>query len=424
MLTSRFKYWSFIKDPIWGYIHITYDDKKLIDTYPVQRLRRLKQLSLADIVYPGAVHTRFEHSLGVMHLSTLIARNLPVKLDEDEIYLIRISGLLHDIGHGPFSHLFEFYLDKYMNKNHEDMGEWIIKKSELSDIISSLGYTPEEVIEIALGRGNKYPQFMSQIIRSAIDSDKMDFIRRDNYHTGAGYGSVDIERIAYTLEVIDNYLAVNITALSALETLIIARIKSFESIYYHKTIRAAQLMFVKALEETIKEFGMLSFNSPEEYLKLDDYKLWVLISESKEGSKFIRDLESRNLIKMVYERKAIHKDEFLAKLISNESIRNKTIEAIAEVAGVDSEDVYIDAPTLPSVPYHRSYEYDPMEIPIVSGDKDKKIVRLSEISPIIDVLRGHLNIIRVYTTKENREKVKKACYEILGSPTTTSMIST
>ncbi len=413
-----------MKDPILGYIHISEDDRKLIDSFPVQRLRRIKQLSLADIVYPGATHTRFEHSLGVMQISTMMARNLPVELEDDEVYLVRISGLLHDVGHGPFSHLFEVHLEKHLGKDHEDMGVWVIRRSELADIISSLGYSVDEVVEVALGRGSSKPPYIKQIVRSAVDADKLDFIRRDNYHTGAGYGNIDVERLIYTLELVNEQLAVNMTSLSVLETYIIARMKSFESIYYHKTIRAAQLMFVQAIEYAIEEFGFLSFDDPQEYLTLDDFKLWNIVDESRRGGEILSAIKRRDLIKLAYERKYLLADELIVNLISNERIREEAIEEISKLSGVDPAHIYIDAPSLPSIPYHRAYEYDPMEVPIVKMDSgEREVYRLSRISPVVEVIRGYLNIFRVYTLKKHREKVREACKKLFGAETVSSRIS-
>jgi len=107
-------YWGEIKDPVHGYVYITEEERALIDSYPVQRLHRLRQLAGAEYVYPGANHTRFEHSIGVMHLASSVAENPNISqyIGEDEAEMVRIAGLLHDVGHGPFSHVFEYLLDK------------------------------------------------------------------------------------------------------------------------------------------------------------------------------------------------------------------------------------------------------------------------------------------------------------------------
>src|SRR4030042_6381360 len=116
-------YWGEIKDPVHGYVYITEQEKNIIDSYPVQRLRRLRQLAGSEYVYPGANHTRFEHCLGVMYLAGRLTGNPQFSqlLSEDEAQIIRIAGLLHDCGHGPFSHVFEHLLIKDLDKTHEDM---------------------------------------------------------------------------------------------------------------------------------------------------------------------------------------------------------------------------------------------------------------------------------------------------------------
>src|SRR4030043_2374302 len=140
------EYWGEIKDPVHGYVYITEEEKTIIDSYPVQRLHRLRQLAGAEYVYPGANHTRFEHSVGVMYLAGRVAENPHISqlIDEDELGMVRIAGLLHDVGHGPFSHVFEHLLDKELGKTHEDLTTWIIENSELKEILRRNGYHPEE----------------------------------------------------------------------------------------------------------------------------------------------------------------------------------------------------------------------------------------------------------------------------------------
>src|SRR5208283_5825714 len=137
---SHNTYWGFVKDPIYGYIQLTETERSIIDTLAVQRLRRIRQLAGAEFVYPAANHTRFEHVLGTMYLAGVVSDNLPVELTADERQRIRLAALLHDVGHAPFSHLFEPLLLKYMGRNHEDMSRWIIAESDLADVIRKQGF--------------------------------------------------------------------------------------------------------------------------------------------------------------------------------------------------------------------------------------------------------------------------------------------
>lgn len=219
-------YWSEIKDPVHGYVYITEEEKAVIDSYPVQRLHRLRQLAGAEYVYPGANHTRFEHSVGVMYLAGRVAENPYISqlVNEDEVATVRVAGLLHDVGHGPFSHVFEQLLEKELDKTHEDITTWIIRNSELKDVLKKNGCKPDDVSKLAVGRLHRSGKaFLDQIISSAVDVDKQDFVVRDTLHTGAEYGFIDIFRLIHTLDVMEGNLAVDVGALSALESLIIDR---------------------------------------------------------------------------------------------------------------------------------------------------------------------------------------------------------
>jgi HD superfamily phosphohydrolase len=421
-------YWGEIKDPVHGYVYITKAEKEVVDSFPVQRLRRLRQLAGAEYVYPGANHTRFEHSVGVMYLAGRVLQNpnISQRVNEDEADIVRIAALLHDVGHGPFSHIFEHLLTKALNKTHEDITLWIVKNSELKDVISRIGYDPKEVGRLAVGRLHKPGKaFLDQIISSSIDVDKSDFIVRDTYHTGAEFGYVDVFRLIHTFDVLDENLAVDLGALSALESFIIARVESFKSIYFHRVGRAAQIMLATAMERANEELGLVNFKTPEEYLAMDDYTVWTMLKNCKESSEIIKNLERRRMLKCAYEQTFYVKDKTVSSIFSVEEFRNQIRDKISEEAKVEPEAIIIDVPTLPSVPYRHSMLMEPMEIPVFYKTRDgKKILqRLSDISGIFDVLKGFINILRVYTEEKNREKVSKASSKILGGIPSSAKIS-
>jgi len=415
-----YKYWGEIKDPVYGYIYVTEEERQIIDSFPFQRLRRVRQLAGAEYLYPGANHTRFEHSIGVMYLAGLLAENphLPLLLSEDETRMIKIAALLHDVGHGPFSHIFEHLLVKFLHKTHEDMTAWIIRTSELRDILERIGYDPNVISNLAVGLLNKPGRaFIDQIIRSAIDVDKLDFVIRDTYHTGAEYGHVDIFRLIHTLDVMDENLAVDVGALSALESFMLARIECFKSIYFHRVGRAVQIMLARAMENAKDELGLVDFKLPEEYLALDDYTIWAKLKECRESREIIERLERRRLIKCAYDPPPFYiRDKIVSSIFDVEGIRNKIRDQIAEEAEINPELIIIDVPTLPSVPYHHSALMEPMEIPIFYKTRDgKKLVRrMSDISGIFNVLRGFMNILRVYTEEEYLTKVQAASEKLFG----------
>lgn len=412
------EYWGFIKDPIYGYIQITGTERSIIDTRPVQRLRRLRQLAGSEYVYPGANHTRFEHSLGVMHLAGVLSKRLPVGLKDDEIETVMLAGLLHDVGHGPFSHVFEPLLIRNLEKTHEDLTTWIVEESELADVIQKEGYDPHVVGRLAAGRLNKpRMEFMDQIIRSTIDVDKMDFIVRDSYHTGAEYGRVDISRLIYTMDLLDGNLAVDATAIPTLEAFLIARMESFRTIYFHRVARAVQIMLEKALEKANDELKLTDFDSPEEYLSLDDYTVWSSLRTCKKSKEIIRAIEERRLLKNAYEKVFFTRDKLVTSIFTNETVRDRIEEEIATKARVKPEHVTIDVPSLPSVPYYHSVDIEPMDIPVFYKTKTGERVpqRLEDLSRVIGVLRVFMSIVRVYTEESHRGEVAEAAKKVFGA---------
>ena len=421
-------YWGEIKDPVHGYVYINETEKEIIDSYPMQRLRRLRQLAGSEYVYPGANHTRFEHCVGVMYLAGKAFENPNISrlVSDEEFDMARVAALLHDVGHGPFSHVFEQLLIKDLEQTHEDITSWIIGKGEVSEIIAKMGYKPEEVAKLAVGKLRKPGKaFLDQIISSAVDVDKQDFIVRDTFHTGAEYGFIDVFRLIHALDVLGENLAVELGALSALEAFMIARIESFKSIYFHRVGRAAQIMLAMAMEKADKELGLTAFKTPEEYLTMDDYTVWAALKKCESSKSIINDLEHRRMLKCAYERTFYEKDTMVSNIFGREAYRQQMQREIAKEAGVAAEAVFIDVPTVPSVPYHHAVLMEAMEIPVFNRTQTGKKATycLSDVSKIIENLKGFINILRVYTNTADREKVEQATAKILGKIPTTAKIS-
>ncbi|XES76949.1 MAG: HD domain-containing protein [Candidatus Bathyarchaeia archaeon] len=421
-------YWGEIKDPVHGYVYITQAEKNIIDSYPMQRLRRLRQLAGSEYVYPGANHTRFEHCVGVMYLAGKVLENPNIGhvVNDEDTQGTRLAALLHDVGHGPFSHVFEHLLVRDLDQTHEDITSWIVEKSEVADKLGKMGYRPEEIGKLAVGKLHTQGKaFLDQIISSAVDVDKQDFIVRDTYHTGAEYGFIDVFRLIHALDVFGENLAVELGALSALESFIIARIESFKSIYFHRVGRAAQIMLATAMEKANEELGLTSFKTPEEYLAMDDYTVWAAVKKCAKSKGIIENLERRSMLKCAYERTFYDKDTMISNIFSRDAYRQQIQAEIAQEAGVEAEAVIIDVPTVPSVPYHHSALMENMEIPVFSRNSRgaKTLYRMSDISKIFETLKGFINILRVYTDLQNRERVEKATAKILGKIPSTAKIS-
>jgi HD superfamily phosphohydrolase len=420
------QYWGFIKDPIYGYIRLTEVERNVIDTLAVQRLRRIRQLAGAEFVYPAANHTRFEHVLGTMYLAGVVSDNLPLDLRVEEKQRVRLAALLHDVGHAPFSHLFEPLLLKYMNRNHEDISRWIISDSSLAEVIARQGFDPKELSDLAVGKPrNSDRGFLAQIISSSFDVDKMDFVVRDSYHTGAGYGSVDVFRLVYTMDVLDGNLAVDVTALPTLESLILARLESFKTIYFHRACRAVQMMLLKALEAARDDLEILHAKTPDEYLEWDDYTVWSKLSTNPRSREIVKEISARRLLKCAYERTFYAKDELASSVFTKENVRLKLEEEIASKAKVPASEVGIDVPTLPSVPYHYAMSMQPIEIPMFSRTRSGEKIpqKITKLSKVLDDLRVFMNIVRVYTSEQYREQVGDAAATVLGESPLSNVLS-
>jgi len=424
-----------IRDPVHGYIPMTAVEKDLIDTGTVQRLRRLKQLSGAHFTYPGAEHSRFSHSLGVMYLASRIATRFEERgyITEDEGQKVRVAGLLHDVGHGPFCHMYEEVLDKYRGMTHEDVGEWLVREGELKDILASHGYPVGELSRLSVGKLETTEKvFLNQIVASQFDADIMDYLVRDSYFTGVEYGKIDVQRLIDSLDVVEGGLAMDIAALYALEAFVIARYEMFKAVYFHRTVRAAEVMITRAMDYANEYLGLTSFQSPDEFVRLDDQSVvqsLLSIKDTKEKRlQVARELTemycNRRLFKAAHQSLYHRKDDLLANIMNREEIRLQLAREIGEGAGVNPDHIIIDVPTVASVPYYPLQER-PSDLPVFSllPDGRKELHELSEYSPIVNALIGYIDVIRVYTAPQHAERVAEAASKVLGRQPYSSRIT-
>ncbi|MEM1583838.1 MAG: HD domain-containing protein [Nitrososphaerota archaeon] len=386
-----------VKDPVHGYIILDEDMLRIVDSAAFQRLRRISQLPFVYLVYPGARHTRFDHSLGCMHLARIFGERLG--LDEYKLQVLAIAGLVHDIGHTPYSHLLEALL-REKGISHEDMTLRILGDNEVSNAIEGCGVSVKDVKRVL-----EKEDPLGSIISGPVDVDKLDFLLRDSYFTGAFYGVIDIARIIYTSRLVNGKVALSTRALGVLEELAIARYQSFVNIYFHHTVRAAQTMFLRG----VKMLGdLLDFSqmSVEEYLGYDDLTVWCLMRQNEKTREVIRRIESRVLPKVAYEYRAHERKEHLELIRSAEAIRNIE-ELIAEEAGVSNKYVWIDTPYIPPLPY-----VDQDRIEFYVEEEGKTILR-EYISPLLKFTSEIYGILRVYTLKEYLDKVSQASAKVL-----------
>ena len=403
-----------IIDPIHDFVRVYDNELKIIDTPIFQRLRRIRQLSGAHLIYPGAQHTRFEHSLGVMHIASMAGQALAEKgvVSFDDIQNLRLAGLLHDIGHGPFSHLFEEIFEEKRKISHEDLGRDIILKTEIGDIISKNGFDKKLITKLAFGDSKL--QFMNEIISGVLSADMMDYLLRDGYFTGAEHAKIDHHRLTHSLDVYKNKLALDKSSLVNFETMMISRYQMFKAVYFHKTVRAGEVMLLEAMDLAEGELGLSSMNL-DEYLQLsDDVILAKLLnlpehnSKLKASKKIATNYLNRNLFKSVFE------STLTGKAITKKRMQELR-EEVSKKSKIDINEIFVDSSNTPSIPLSPSKK-ESKSIILLENNGNKttaKEILISQIQ-LVSVMSGFMKILRVYTPAKNRKKVEMAAKSILG----------
>lgn len=267
-----------INDPIYGFIQIPFESIFQLMEHPFfQRLRRIRQLGLTDLVYPGAHHTRFHHALGAMHLMTEAIEVLRRKghiIMDDEAEAVTMAILLHDIGHGPFSHALENTLVK--DVPHETISEIFMSRlnRELNGSLS---------LAIRIFR-NEYPKkFLHQLVSGQLDMDRLDYLNRDSFFTGVSEGVISSDRIIKMLEISNDELAIESKGIYSIEKFIVARRLMYWQVYLHKTVVSAENLLIKiilrAKELTAKGIQVFSTPALKKFL-VNTYELKDFESDS------------------------------------------------------------------------------------------------------------------------------------------------
>lgn len=285
-----------VKDAVHGYIDLLDHEIKIIDNPMLQRLRRIYQDTAVHYVYPCATHTRFSHCLGTMHVAgeftrTVLDRVEGVRKEERDrlVFLMRLWGLLHDVGHGPFSHQFDDIVSIDYRTDHEKIGADICRQilPEKMRPASDIEITREEIAQIIevktpdewpsdekIGDGNATEQMLYYISFGTYSADTIDYLLRDSYFTGAGYGNVDWRRLMHVSIPLGDKLLLDPKGEEAFDSLLLARLAMFSAVYYHRTTRAA----VKEIELFLKEARTkldfsAYFEDLSKYVELDEHFL-------------------------------------------------------------------------------------------------------------------------------------------------------
>ena len=321
-----------VRDSIHDYIDLNELESSLVDTQPYQRLRWIKQLGSANLVYPGANHTRLEHSIGVSHLAKQMASQSGVS--KDEIHLLSIAGLVHDLGHSPYSHLAD---ELPFGKDHVAVTHDIIRDSEISDIFHNEGINAKEICNLIRG-DHKY----GSLISGDIDGDRLDYLMRDSHYTGVKTG-VDTGRLITKMSILDNELVIGESGLPVVETFLTSRSIMFPTVYFHPFSRGAELMLARATTAAIANDCF----SYESFVSFTDHKfLSELDSAGDLSKKLVNDFENRRITKRVV---SLTKDETEEMGISKSDV--ETLESsIAEKLDIETSEIFMDLPPFKVVP--------------------------------------------------------------------------
>ena len=442
-----------VRDPIYNYIDFTKSsgngeiaEKDIVDSLPLQRLRQIHQLQSAWIVYPGAEHTRFQHSLGTMHLCGIFANHLyaPYRKEIGQstglpeinsmVEEIRISGLLHDVGHGPFGHLLD---DTFLYPNfgitHEDISQKIIE-NEFEDKLGKIRRSPfgtftEELdVKRIINRikfGNEdvfnanYQKSLYRILHGIWSADTMDFIQRDAYYCGTKeYGIIDYERLINSSIMPENGgLALYKTSEPALQAFVLSRIFMFTSVYFHRTARAFDISVRKILPETMELFGIgnpiKENESYQKYLELTEFNLFAEVKKwSKEttGEKSKLGPLWKNMLNRKLEWRHIHSEKVHPLKILGKSIplEKEDILKVLEPClplGTDLTDIEID---IPSLDVRSPFSMGNMDYAIYDPDEEAIVDQRGVNRIMTDLLPKKIVYYSVYAKADKRKGISEA----------------
>lgn len=429
-----------VHDAVHGSIELEGVALALLEVPELQRLNSIHQLGLAYLVYPGANHTRFEHSLGVFSVARKICTSL--RMDEDEALLVECAGLLHDVGHLPFSHTFEFVLHDQFGIDHAEVSRRLIRGEEsalseqdkkilgkyqtIPEALEKNSIDPKAVAGLLEGtapsstgqrtlhrvKGQAHfngKRYLAQLVNGPVDADQLDYLKRDAHYTGVAYGVIDLDRLLATLEIFNGDLVIDRRGLSAIEGMLVARALMFSSVYFHKTVRISELMLAKAVEELGKK-EIVNIHS-----MTDAGLLGYLVSKGGYQEEVATLIKYRRLFKKAFGVPVSDVSEEAWELVDSLGAmrqRRKMEAEIAHRAGVDPRHVVIDIPS--SELGVSEPRISLTNIRVVDRGRVHMLPRISSIAASLQFKRVHEFAVMVACPAKHRQKVARASERILG----------
>lgn len=373
-----------LKDPLYGFINIDAPFDDLIETEYFQRLRNIKQLGQSYLIYPSANHSRFEHSIGAFYLAKKFTEKLKMEYKNE----FMAAALLHDLGHYPFSHAIERYIEMLNGLKHENQTLNLIKNTRIADILKKHKLNINVICDLIMGKGR-----YGKLISGEIDVDRLDYLKRDSYYTGVAYGVVETDIIIKSIKMEgSNYIA-DVKYLPAFESVLISRYLMYSMVYMHHRTVIANTMLTAAFAEAL-EAGEITVN---DLFKFDDIDFIGALRNSRSmASKIIRNIALRNF----YEEAIIFKKDDLGNLerLKNQKGISEAKKAIAAELKIKNYEILINILNFPKT--------NKSEI-LIDPSKQK----LEKISPIVKSLNGaewNYWFVGVYCPKKHLKKIKAA----------------
>jgi hypothetical protein len=383
-----------IKDSVHDHVTVEGVARDLLDVPVVQRLRRIRQLGTVHLVYPSANHTRFEHSLGVYHLACRALEHLGIDGRSHRAARVQAAAILHDVGHGPFSHNLEDLTHRHTGKYHDDVHE-LLADGEVAAVLRDHDLSPERVADLVAGHGR-----LGQLVSGELDVDRMDYLVRDAHHTGVPYGTIDTGRLVRELTFVDGELALAEGNVQTAESLLIARALMNPTVYSQHAARISKSMLRQGAERLIEESDLTA----GELRRMDDHDFMVALRDCPATEEYARRYDHRDLFK-----RAVWAElrDVPADLIAADHGTVREFEAeIADRAGLPPREVIVDVPDRPSMTESSTRV-------VVNGE----LRFLDRQSPLVDALReaGHAQWrMGVYAPAGATDDVGRAAAETLG----------
>jgi HD superfamily phosphohydrolase len=381
-----------IKDSVHDHIEVEGVAADLLDTPAVQRLRHIKQLGTVQLAYPSANHTRFEHSLGVYHLADRALDQMGV--DGVDAERVRAAAMLHDVGHGPFSHNIESLTHRETGKYHDDVEE-LLGQGQVGAVLRDNGLDPSRVAGLVAGEG-KY----GQLVSGELDVDRMDYLVRDAHHTGVPYGTIDPGRLVRALRFVDGELVLAPGNVQSAESLLVARALMNPTVYSHHVARISKAMLRQASERLLDADPDLTAT---ELRRMDDHGLLVALRLCEATADFARRYAERDLYKRAVWAELGGVPDWLLDA-DHEATRELEAE-IATACGLEPREVILDVPSEPSMTESTSR--------VMVGDEIRQLGRQSPLVKALRTAQYQQWRLGVYTVPEATERVGHEAVERL-----------